>query len=296
MMSSLITGVIDPQLDAKTKQLRIGWKLSKATDVINKLQENVDKNFKLVDEANKEFEARMMPKEAAQPLPETEESKAVDDVLAATEEEVLAPQTRNPYTAPSIDVRNKRKTYQSPTSEVRPAQQESQVAAPAPNFTTQNAQQETQTVSEPPVNTTENNVIIPQNGVTVQEVNEAIDIIKQVLKEANLEDSQASVPASDPRIIQAGIKIMLYNLQKGDYSFDAGIIGTYQTFIDSGMSEASIWQLLPYFPSWYMAAAADVSMNEHWEEFDDIKTVKNTDIEAVIAAYVNANSSTAQQQ
>ena len=89
---------------------------------------------------------------------------------------------------------------------------------------------------------------------------------------------------------------MLFNLQKGDYSFDAGIIGTYQTFIDSGMSEASIWQLLPYFPSWYMAAAADPSMNEHYQEFDDIKTVKNTDIEAVIAAYVNANSSAAQQQ
>lgn len=261
MMSDLLTGVMDPSLDAKTKQLRIGWKLSKASDVIAKLQENVDKNFKLVDEANKEFEARMMPKEAAQPLPETEESKAVDDALAAAEEEILAPEV-----------------------------------SPAPTFTTQNTQQETQTVSEPPVNPTENNVIIPQNGVTVQEVNEAIDIIKQALKEANLEDSQASVPASDPRIIQAGIKIMLYNLQKGDYSFDAGIIGTYQTFIDSGMSEASIWQLLPYFPSWYMAAAADPSMNEHYQEFDDIKTVKNTDIEAVIAAYVNANSSAAQQQ
>lgn len=270
MMSSLITGVMDPSLDAKTKQLRIGWKLSKATDVIAKLQENVDKNFKLVDEANKEFEARMMPKEAAQPLPETEESKAVDEALAAAEEEMSAPQTRTPYAAPSIDVRNKRKTYQSPTSEVRPVQPEPQ----------QQLQQEPQT----------------EEIVSVQELNEAIDIIKQALNEANLEDSQASVPASDPRIIQAGIKVMLFNLQKGDYSFDAGIIGTYQTFIDSGMSEASIWQLLPYFPSWYMAAAADPSMNEHYQEFDDIKTVKNTDIEAVIAAYVNANSSAAQQQ
>ena len=132
--------------------------------------------------------------------------------------------------------------------------------------------------------------------VSVQELNDAIDTIKGALRDLGLEDSQASVPAADPRIKQAGIVVMLFNLQKGDYSYEAGIIGTYQTFLDQGMSEATIWQLLPYFPSWYMAAAADVSMNEHWEEFDDIKTVKNTDIEAVIAAYVNANSSEAQQQ
>lgn len=276
MMNSLITGVMDPSLDAKTKQLRIGWKLSKASDVIGKLQENVDKNYKLVDEVNKEFEARTMPKETIQQNPDTPESRAVDEALAAAEEEMSAPQTRAPYVAPTADVRDKKKEYAAPTADVR--DRKKQYASPTAEV--RPAQPEPQ----------------PEDAVSVQELNDAIDTIKEALRDLGLEDSQASVPAADPRIKQAGIVVMLYNLQKGDYSYEAGIIGTYQTFLDQGMSEAAIWQLLPYFPSWYMAAAADPSMDEHYQEFDDIKTVKNTDIEAVIAAYVNANSSAAQQQ
>lgn len=119
MMSSLITGVMDPSLDAKTKQLRIGWKLSKASDVIGKLQENVDKNYKLVDEVNKEFEARTMPKETVQLNPDTPESRAVDEALAAAEEEMSAPQTKAPYVAPTADVRDRNKEYTAQTADVR---------------------------------------------------------------------------------------------------------------------------------------------------------------------------------
>ena len=108
MMQQLLSGKIDPQIDEKTKSLRIGWKLSKAKDVLERLQYNIDQDRKFVDEVNKEFELRSLPQEEPQPLPDTEESKAVDEAIASAEEEMVAPESveeRKEYTTPSMDVR-----------------------------------------------------------------------------------------------------------------------------------------------------------------------------------------------
>lgn len=317
-----------------------GFKLSKATDVLDRLNGSIESDEEFIDSVNKEFEARNYSKEEQQNQPsqeQTQENQEADDFISASEQamqddqdvEVEQPEEQQvqpeeqsvqpeeqPVTVPNVpqavvydgndplirqvaDFINQNGFDLNDRETKKEIMKQFSIGYNKASYIVdvlKGEYQEQDDIQDDQNAQDEENQPIQEQIVSEQDFNDAMNLLLEGLSDEGLSHAQTVLPASNPKIIQAGISIMLHTMQNGSFTFDDAVRGVYQSLVDAGLNDNTIQTLEPYFKQWYGAATLNPTIGQYADRFTSTEDVRNANVEEIIARYVHENKTPEEKQ
>lgn len=267
-LGELLSGQMKLKRDEETgKFIKDGWHLSKAKDVIAKLNQSVESEYELIDDVNKFYEREQ--------LGISDVNNEIRRPEAVAPQEVQQPQQTTPAATPTQPTQTSQ-PVQTPQPTPTPiiatvATPEQQVATTPTQLVTSTpteapAEQRTRQFAEQaqPTQTMAHEVI---PGLDAQ-VNQALDTIENILGLARLSNQQIDPNGTvDPELDRAGQIIMRTIFGNEVYDFKQVIAQAYDIFVKGRFTDDAINTVIPLFARWYLAESADSKYDSVADKF-----------------------------